>query len=94
MTNQLECAKRHTTVARKLTFRCLCVGVERRQRGTGVAQWHHAAAADEGGGAEGFGVGDALVGRIGGVEQSEALFVLGSGERAGVDDDTAICYPA
>ncbi|MNZ66269.1 hypothetical protein D3C78_844880 [compost metagenome] len=64
-------------------------GVERRQRCACVAQRHHAAATDEGGGAEGFGVGDAVIGRVGGVEQGEAFLVVGPWELAGVDDDAA-----
>ncbi len=64
-------------------------GVERRERRAHVAQRHHPAAADEGGGAEGLGVGHAVVGRIGRVQQREARLVLGPGEFAGVDDDAA-----
>lgn len=54
-----------------------------------VAQRHHAAAADEGGGTERFGVGDAVVGHIGRVQQREALLVLRPGKLAGVDHDAA-----
>jgi hypothetical protein len=46
-------------------------GVERADRGAHVAQRHDAGAADVGGGAEGFGVDDAVVGNVRLVEALE-----------------------
>ena len=63
-------------------------GVERRERGAGVAQALHAGLEDEGQRPEGLGVGEAVVGGIG---LGELLEAAGGGpvELAGVDDDAA-----
>ena len=63
-------------------------GVERRERGAGIAQPLHAGLEDEGERAEGFGVGEAVVGGIGLDEVLEAAGGLPV-ELARVDDQAA-----
>ncbi len=61
-------------------------GVERRERGAGVAQQHRAAARDVGGRAHRVAPDDAVVARVGLHERLEALGILRPVEVAGVDD--------
>uniref|UniRef100_A0A0N4ZJU5 NAD-specific glutamate dehydrogenase n=1 Tax=Parastrongyloides trichosuri TaxID=131310 RepID=A0A0N4ZJU5_PARTI len=63
--------------------------VERRQRRAGVAQRHHARAADEGRRAKRLGVDHAVVAHFGLVQAAEARLVLGPGEVSAVHDGAA-----
>ena len=64
-------------------------GVERRERCTGVAQRHHAGAADEGCGTQRLGVDHAVVGHVRLVQATEARLVLGPRKLARIDDGAA-----